>query len=120
MINVRKIQPLDPKLQHACDRIHIESYKMEEVILPALKKKQNVTAIRMVVHGRNLKSVAQPLIVMVGKQPLRYLKISPDETSVEGILLQDPEPDALVEVYLGDQDAARYHTPVKKGNIKRL
>ncbi len=120
MINIREILPIDPKSQHDCDRIHIESYEMEEVILPVLNKKQNVKAVRMVIHGRNLKATAQPLVVKVGKQLLKYLRISPDETSVEGVLLNDPEPDARVEVHMGDQDAARHHLIVTRKNIQRL
>ncbi|MCP4679514.1 MAG: hypothetical protein GY854_29295 [Deltaproteobacteria bacterium] len=120
MIHVRKIQPLDPKSQHDCDRIHIDSYEMEEVVLPSLRKQQNVRAIRMVVRGRNFRAVAQPLMVLVGKESLRYLRIAPDETSVEGILLNEPEPGAMVEVHLGDQDAARHNQPVSPKVVKRL
>ena len=120
MTHIRELKALDPDNQHECDRIDIKSYQMEEVILPVLRKKTNVKAIRVQIDGRNLKAVAQPLVVLIGKQMLQFLRIAADENSVEGILLNEPKSGDSIVVQLGDQDGARYHQAVDVKTIKRI
>jgi len=120
MTQVRLSKPRDAGHQDDCDLIHVGGYEMQEVILPVLRDRRDVKAIRVTVHGRNLRAVAQPLVVFVGKTPLQFLRIAPDERSVDGILLAEPDPGAFVEVHLGDQDAARHPDPVSPRAIKRL
>lgn len=120
MLHIRDIIALDTLHQHDCDRIHIASYELEEVILPVVGKNKNVKAISVTVNGRNMKAVAQPLIVFVGKQTLRFLRIAADEKSVEGILLKEPKLGDSIVVQLGDQDAARHSQPVNPKLIKRI
>jgi hypothetical protein len=102
------------------DLVVIDGYEMQEVILPVLRDRHNVKAIRVTLHGSNLRSVAQPLLVFVGNTPLQFLRIAPDERSVTGILLTEPNTGAFVEVHMGDQDAVRYPVPVSPQAIKRL
>jgi len=120
MKNIRMTHPIDPELNYNCDLMHIESYHMEEVMLPATKKEEARKAIRIVIQGRNFRSVAQPLFASVGKIPVEYLRIAPDERSIEGLLLKEPESGGYVDVILGDQDAARHPTPVDKNKIVRM
>jgi hypothetical protein len=74
---------------------------MEEVIVPLLRDRRDVKAIRVTVRGRNFRAVAQPLIIFVGKTPLQFLSIAPDERSAEGLLLAEPEAGAFVESAAG-------------------
>jgi hypothetical protein len=120
MTEVRVSKPRDADQGDDCDLIYVGSYEMQEVILPVLRDKRDVKAIRVKVQGRNLLAVAQPLVVFVGKTPLHFLRIAPDERSAEGILLTEPDPGAFVEVHLGDQDAVRHPVPVSPQAIKRL
>lgn len=120
MSKIRITYALDPKLNFDCDGIHIESYTLEEVMLPATKKEKARKAIHIVIKGRNFKAVAQPLFAFVGKIPVSFLRIAPDEKSVEGILLQEPEDGSAVDVILGDQDHARHPTPFKRSMIKLI
>ncbi len=120
MPQIRDLKALDPKSQHVCDGIHIESYEMEEVILPSLGEKTNVKAIRVSVQGRNFKAAAQPLMVFVGKAKLRFTRIAADENSVEGMLLTEPNSGDSIVVQLGDQDGARHPQPVDTKAIKRI
>jgi hypothetical protein len=120
MKNIRMTHPVDPKLNYNCDLMHIESYHMEEVMLPATKNEKTRKAIRIHITGRNFKSVAQPLFALVGKIPVKYLRIAPDERSVEGILLEEPQPGEYVDMILADEDAARHPTPVDTNKIVRM
>lgn len=120
MPQIRDLIALDPDSQHDCDRIHIQSYEMDEVILPSVGGKRNVKAIRVTVRGRNLKAAAQPLMVFVGKEMLRFTRIAPDEISAEGILLTEPNSGDSIVVQLGDQDGARHPQPVDTKAIKRI
>lgn len=120
MPEIRETQRINPDLNHDCDRIHLEDYQLEEVILPATKRGPARKAIRISIQGRNLRAVAQPLIASVGKIQVRYMRIAPDECSLEGVLLQEPEAGSFVEVILGDQDAARHPIPVDPAKIKRV
>ncbi|MCX6238292.1 MAG: hypothetical protein NTY07_12190 [Bacteroidia bacterium] len=120
MNKIRITHPIDPKLNHNCDGIHISDYTMEEVILPSNKKEKSRKAISIVIKGRNFKAVAQPLLAFVGKIPVSFLRIAPDECSVEGVLLQEPKEETFVDVILGDQDHARHPVVFKKTMIKRI
>lgn len=118
---IRITHPIDPKLNFDCDGIHIEEYTLQEVMLPPdQKEKRARKAIHVIIKGRNFKAVAQPLIAFVGKLPLHFLRIAPDERSVEGILFDEPEEGANVDVILGDQDHARHPVPLKKSSIGRI
>jgi hypothetical protein len=120
MSKIRITHKIDPKFNHDCDGIHISSYSLEEVILPLNKKEKARKAISIVIRGKNFKAVAQPLFVVVGKTPVNFLRIAPDECSVEGILLQEPENESFVDVILGDQDHARHPIAFNKSMIKRI
>ena len=120
MIQLRKLQPIDPKMMHQCDGLDICRYEMEEVILPLLHGKTNVKAIRVVVYGRNLIAGAQPLSVKIGEHYLKFLRIAPDERSVEGILLADPKPKSKLRVQLGDQDSVEFYQEIDTKKIRRL
>jgi hypothetical protein len=120
MAQIRISQPIGPNNPHRCDLIELSDYEMEEVLLPASVDRPKRKAVRVTVHGRNLKAVAQPLLVYVGGELLRFIRIAPDERSVEGILMDEPKAGAHVEVHLGDQDATRHPLPVDPAKIKRL
>lgn len=119
MDKIRVTYPIPKELNHDCDRMHIDSYELEEVVLPAIKKEQPRKAIRIVIHGRNFKAVAQPLFAFVGKIPVSYLRITPDERSIEGVLLKEPEAGSSVDVILSD-DAVRHPTLYDPVRIKRI
>ncbi len=120
MVQIRVTHPIPPNLNHDCDRVHIDNYELEEVMLPVQRREAPRRAIRIVIRGRNLRAVAQPLAAFVGKTPVRHLRIAPDERSAEGLLLTEPEPGSFVDVMLGDQDAARHPTPFESARIRRI
>lgn len=120
MAKVRVTHPIPPELNHNCDLMHIENYQLEEVIVPRTKREPTRKAIRIVIHGRNFRACAQPLIAFVGKIPVSYLRIAPDECSIEGILLNEPKKGSHVDVILGDEDAVRHPTPLDPSRIKRI
>lgn len=120
MADIRTSRVVDPKQPRECDLIQLYDYDMEEVLLPADAKRTARKAIHVRIRGENLRAVAQPLIAFVGKEPLRFLRIAPDERSVDGVLLAEPAQGAHVEVHLGDQDAARHPQPVDLSRIKRM
>ena len=120
MAQIRITYPIDPKLNHDCDRMHLENYTLEEVMLPADQRQEARKAIRIVIRGRNLRSVAQPLFARVGETPVRFLRIAPDERSVEGVLLEEPARGSYVEVMLGDEDNVRHPVPFEPAQIKRI
>ena len=120
MPNIRVTHPVDPKFHHDCDGIHIAAYELEEVMMPATPRQQAYKAIRIALTGKNFKAVAQPLFVFVGKTPVQFVRISPDERSVEGILQEMPEEGSNVDVVLGDQDHARHPVPFKKEMIRKI
>lgn len=119
-MDIRITYAIDPKLNHDCDKIHIDSYELQEVILSPDRQGVRQKAIHIVVHGRNFKAVAQPLRVMVGKEQVLFLRIAPDERSVEGILTHIPEEGATVDVILGDQDHARHPATFKREMLRRI
>ncbi|MFX0199163.1 MAG: hypothetical protein ACFFCW_23820 [Candidatus Hodarchaeota archaeon] len=120
MSEIRVTRKIDPKLGHDCDRVHIENYILREVLLPEKGNKKARKAIAIRINGRNLRAVAQPLRVFVGGVQVRYLKHFPNEQTIEGILLEEPEKGAHVEVILGDEDHARHPTPFDPAMIERI
>lgn len=120
MPKIRVTRPIDPKLNHDCDRIHIEDYELREVVLPSTKRQKARRAIAIVIRGRNLRAAAQPLLAFVGEIPVRYLRIAPNERSIEGILFKEPVKGSFVDVILGDEDHARHPTAVEPTRIERI
>jgi hypothetical protein len=120
MDKIRITHAIDPRLNHDCDKMHISQYEMEEVMLPPNKKEKARKAIQITIRGRNFKAVAQPLFATVGKTPVHFLRIAPDESSIEGLLLQEPEEESFVDVILGDQDHARHPTLMRRDMIRRI
>jgi len=120
MPTIRMTRPIDPELRHDCDLMQIDGYSLRETLLPGREGRPPGKAISIVIRGRNFRAVAQPLRAYVGEIPVRYLRIAPDERSVEGVLLQEPPPGSLVTVILGDQDSAQHPTPVEPGLIQRM
>lgn len=117
---IRVTYPIDPKLNHDCDLMHLEGYELDEVVLSKSPRDHPRKAIRIVVRGRNFRAAAQPLTASVGDVPVSYLRIAPDERSIEGLLLREPPAGSHVEVRLGDQDAARHPTPLAPTMIRRI
>jgi hypothetical protein len=120
MTEIRMSYPIDPALNHDCDRLYIQDYQLKEVVLPATRKQGVRRAIAITLRGRNFKAVAQPLFAFVGQTPVSYLQIAPDERSVEGILLNEPESGSYVEVFLGEEDAARHPIPFEPARVERI
>jgi len=119
MCPTRISKPMNAASDQEYGLMQIDSYEMAEVRLPSNDNTLR-TGIRVVLRGRNFKAVAQPLMVFVGKTPLAYVRIAPDERSVEGVLLEKPEPGAVIEARLGDQDAVQHVQPVDDSLIIRL
>jgi len=119
MPEIRVRHAIDPKSNYDCSRLHIEGYELREVVLPASRKRKERRAIAIVIRGRNFRAVAQPLLAYVGEIPVRYLRIAPDERSIEGILLEDPPERSFVDVVL-DDDHARHPMPVDPAMIQRI
>lgn len=110
----------EPEHRQDCHRLAIDEYELQEVILPQKELDEPRTAIRVLIRGRNFSAMGQPLIALVGGVPLRDLRIAVDERSVEGVLVDEPEPGGAVEVMLGDIDEARHPTPFEPEMVKRI
>jgi hypothetical protein len=120
MAELRTTNRLDPALQHDCDAIHIDGYRLREVTLPEGLRQGGQRAVEIVIYGRNFQAVGQPLVARVGEVPVRFLRIAPDERSVEGLLLEEPEEGARVQVFLGDADAAQHAQAFDPSQIERI
>jgi hypothetical protein len=107
------------KREDDCERLHIDEYSLKEVRLPAQFGRRK-KAIEIVIRGRNLRAMAQPLVAFVGKEPVQYTRIAPDERSVQGLLLNEPERGARVSVFLGDLDAAQHAAPFNPAMVTRI
>jgi len=118
MADIKLSNPRGSDRDHDCDRIHLDDYEMEEVLLPSGPSVRKV--IRVVVRGRNLRAAAQPLLVFVGGEMLKFTRIAQDERSAEGILLSEPRAGAFIEAHLGDTDGTRHPRAVDPAGIKRL
>lgn len=102
-----------------CDTLRIDGYELREVLFP-VEKGEMRSVIAVVIRGRNLRAMAQPLVAYVGDIRVRHSRIAPDEQSIEGILLQEPKEGAFVEVRLGEAEQARHPTPFSPSMIRRI
>jgi hypothetical protein len=115
MLKIRVTHPVDPKLNHDCQAMHLHDYEVREVILPTEGKKLAIT-----IRGNNFHADAQPLTASVGEIPVTWPRISPDERTLEGILLQEPKARSFVDVVHGDSDHARHPLPFDPKMIQRI
>jgi hypothetical protein len=117
--NILRRFPDDSKRYDECDILRIDEYELREVLFP-VEKEEMRRVIAIVIRGRNLRAMAQPLVAHVGEIPVRHLRIALDERSVEGILLHEPKEGAYVEVILGETEQARHPTPFDPSMIHRI
>jgi hypothetical protein len=117
---LRTTDRLDPALNHDCDSIHIDGYSLREVVVPSGPEGRPRKGIEIVIHGRNFRAMGQPLTALVGETPVSFLRIAPDERSVEGLLIEEPAEGSRVAVLLGDLDGAQHATPIDPGMIRRI
>ena len=121
MAQLRTTHRLDPELARSFDGLHIDSYEVREVVLPKwFARGRGKRALEIVIRGRNLQSVAQPLVAFVGGVPVSHLRIASDERSVDGLLLKAPRKGARVRVELGDQDAVQHAHPYDPADVVRI
>jgi hypothetical protein len=138
MPTLRTTDRLDPDLAHDCDRMQIDGYSLREVLAPGQVGVRAATnggaaaspafegdrgrtrAIEITIRGRNFWAVAQPLTAYVGEVPVSYLRIAPDERSIEGLLLEEPADGARVRVILGDVDAVQHARPYDAAGVDRM
>ena len=120
MQEVRITSAQDSPHDVRCTGLHIDDYAISETVLPPTARDAGRKVFRVVIRGRNLVAAAQPLLVTVGEAPIRFVRISPDERSVEGILYEEPPEGASVEVRLGGQDHVRHARAVERTLIRRL
>jgi hypothetical protein len=90
------------------------------VVVPSGPEGRLRKGIEIVIHGRNFRAMGQPLIALVGETPVSFLRIAPDERSVEGLLMEEPAEGSRVAVLLGDLDGAQHATPIDPGMIRRI
>jgi hypothetical protein len=109
----------DPESIDECDRLHIDSFELREVVLPTTVRQKSRKAISITIRGSNFRAVAQPLVAFVGEIPVRYIRIAPDEQSITGILLEEPTEGMFVDVILGDEHV-RHSEPFLPSKIKRI
>ena len=117
-VRITSAQSLPPGVR--CDGLHIDDYEISEAVLPATAKEAGRKVFRVVVRGRNLAAAAQPLLATVGDAPVRFLRIAPDERSAEGILYEEPQDGATLEIRLGGKDHVRHARGVVRAQIRRL
>lgn len=120
MARLRITHRIDEESGHDCDLMNLDGYSIREVVLPELREGRDRRVFEIEIHGRNLRSAGEPLFVTVGKQTVRWVRIAPDERSVSGILLEEPEEGSFVDVRLGDQDHARHPEPIDPGRFERI
>ena len=119
MNKIRVTKLRDHESIDECDRLHIDSFELREVVLPATVHQKSRKAISITIRGSNFRAVAQLLIAFVGEIPVRYIKIAPDERSITGILLEEPTEGIFVDVILGDEHV-RHSEPFDSSRIERI
>ena len=77
-MDIRITYAIGSQLNHDCDKIHIDSYEMQEVVLPTDRQ-----GIRPFTLRPQLQSSAA-ITPTCNVEQVQFLRIAPDERSVEG------------------------------------
>jgi hypothetical protein len=103
-----------------CERLRIDDYRLDEVILPSAGRAGERKAIRVQILGRNFRDRAIPLWAFVGETPVKYMRRAPDGRSLEGVLLEEPPRGSQLRVSYADTESATHPKPFDPADIKRI
>jgi hypothetical protein len=80
--------------------LNLKEYRAQEVLLPG-REGETIKGIRIVVYGEHFPIRALEPEILVGDQRAQRVKVSRDQTSILGYLLDEPEEEAVIRVRYG-------------------
>lgn len=105
---------------HRCDDLQIFGYELDEVVLPAARRQEARTVVRIVITGRGLRHRAVPLFASVGGVAVEQLRLDEASQTLEGVLLEEPERGGRVRVSYADMDADEHPDAYDPGQVTRI
>jgi hypothetical protein len=103
----------------ACDALRVLSYELDEVLLPATRRRDARTAVRIVIRGRNFRDRAVPLWATVGDVPVQQLRLDEATQTLEGVLLAEPRRGSRVRVSYADMEYVEHPEPFDPAKVRR-
>jgi hypothetical protein len=100
--------------------LELLDYELDEVVLPATGRDDARTVVRIVIHGRNLRDGAVPLVAQVGDERVELLRLDEATQTLEGILLREPERGSRVRVSYLDMDGAEHPEGYDPERVRRI
>jgi len=104
----------------ARNRLPLDHYLAEMVLMPAADAAKHVEALRITVFAPQFPQRAIAPELLVGEVPADHLRISADQRRLEGYFSRLPPEKSLVRVRYGDSLEGEIASPFARENVRRL
>lgn len=107
-------------IEHKKMPLSLESYELEEVLIPWGSKREITKVVRIIIYGKNIIAGAFEPVVKIGDVVVQYPKIREDEQGIVGYLTTVPEEGATITLEYGGEEIGRLKEPFTVNKLKLL
>jgi hypothetical protein len=97
----------------------LDSYDLEEVVVPLGGRKAMIKATRITIHGQNVFLRALEPMVRIADVEVLYARIQPDERTIVGYLMTTPPEGARIQLEYRGQEPIHVAEPFTNKKLKR-
>lgn len=105
---------------HRCQDMEVLGYDLDEVVLPGVAGDEARTVVRIVIHGRNFRERAVPLVARVGDVVVELLRLDEAAQTLEGVLGREPRRGSRVRVTYLDMEWSEHPVGYDPGRVERI
>ncbi len=107
-------------IEHKKMPLVLESYEIEEVLMPWGRDKKVTKIIRIIIHGKNIIAGAYEPVIKIGKNVVKYPEIQPDEQGIVGYIETMPDDGATIVFEYDGERIGQLKEPFMSKKLKML
>ncbi|MGQ9608776.1 MAG: S8 family serine peptidase [bacterium] len=111
-------------IEHKKMPISLDSYKLEDVIIPLEREKKLTNAVRITIYGKNIVPGAYETKIKIGKVEAQYTQIHENEQQISGYLFTMPDNGSPIILEYDGEEVAQmketFRASKMKGNIVKV
>lgn len=100
-------------IEHKKMPISLDSYKLENVIIPLGREQKLTNAVRITIYGKNIIPGAYETKIKIGKAEAQYTQIHENEQQISGYLFTMPDDGSPITLEYDGEEVARMKEPFK-------
>jgi len=107
-------------IEHKKMPLVLESYELEEVLIPWGPERKVTKVIRITLHGKNIIAGAYEPVVKIGDVVVQYPQIQQDEQGIIGYLTTMPDDGAPIILEYDGEEIGRLKEPFTRRKLQGM